>query len=289
MEGSLDLYFSNMNISPYIRLCRLDKPVGIWLLFWPCAVGMGLASQGMPDLWQLLLFSLGAVLMRSAGCVINDIWDRDYDKQVERTRNRPLASGELNTKQAIALLLVLLALSLIVALLLPFIVLKICLFSLPLVVIYPLMKRFTYFPQVFLGITFNFGVLAGWACITGQVGLPAIIAYAALVFWTLGYDTIYAYQDKDDDVKAGIKSTALKFASNSRQILSVFYTVFILLMTLAGCYSEQGDFYYIILLIASLQLAWQVITVDINNADDCLRKFKSNAWLGFVLFVSTIF
>src|SRR5690349_2337918 len=213
------------SIDCYLRIMRLHQPTGVWLLMWPCWWGVALASPEFPSVLTLFLFFFGAFLMRPMGCVINDLFDRDLDRQVARTKDRPLASGEITTGEALRLVLYLLLLALGVALLLGKAVLFWSMAALPLVVLYPLMKRITWWPQLFLGLTFNWGALVGWVAIRGQVELPAVLLYLGGVFWTLGYDTIYAHQDKADDQAAGIKSTALRLGKNTKPALIGFYTL----------------------------------------------------------------
>jgi 4-hydroxybenzoate polyprenyltransferase len=254
--------------SPYIRLMRLHQPVGIWLLLWPCWWGMAMATHGLPLLSGLVLFALGAILMRSAGCIINDIADRDIDKLVERTRNRPLASGELSLRQAFMLLAALLVTAAGVVMLLGPVVFMWGVLSLAPVVIYPFMKRISWWPQLFLGFTFNWGALMGWAAVRGAVELPAIMLYIGGIFWTLGYDTIYAHQDKLDDARIGVKSTALRLGLKTKQALGVFYLLAILFWALV-----------------QLHFGWQVCNVNLDDPASCRRIFVSNIALGLLVFM----
>lgn len=275
-----------MNLSnPYLRLMRLHQPVGILLLFWPCAWAVLLASSGNIDVTRLLLFFLGAVLMRSAGCIVNDIADRDIDKHVERTRTRPLASGELSIKQAIKLLILLLLASLMVALQLGLAVVMWGALALLPIVIYPFMKRISWWPQLFLGLVFNWGALMGWVAVRGQIELPAILLYLGGVCWTLGYDTIYAHQDKIDDAKIGIRSSALRLGDNSKIFISIMYALAITLFVTAA-----GSLYNLFFLIpAALHCAWQVQSLDINTPKIAKKIFLSNLWLGFIIFLGLFF
>ncbi len=274
-----------MAISPYIRLMRLHRPVGIWLLLWPCWWSVTLASSGFPDVTMLLLFAAGAVLMRSAGCVINDIIDRDIDRQVERTRTRPLASGELSVRQALGLLSALLALSLGIATALGPDVMMWAVFSLPLVAAYPFMKRITWWPQLFLGLTFNWGALMGWAAVRGDIEWPALLLYVGGIFWTLGYDTIYAHQDKTDDAKIGVRGTALKLGARTRPCVLGFYMIALLCWSFAGNPSVANQWLHsLLVLLIWLQLLWQLRAVNLDNPASCLLIFKSNAWLGGLVF-----
>lgn len=272
----------------YFRLMRLHQPTGIWLLLWPCWWSAGLASHGFPSLSMLLLFFIGAFLMRPAGCIINDIADRELDKQVERTKDRPLASGEITVGQAVRLLIWLLLLALLVAWALGENVVLWAALSLPLVMLYPWMKRITWWPQLFLGLTFNWGALVGWVAVRGTVDLPAVLLYIGGVFWTLGYDTIYAHQDKAGDIRAGVKSTALKLGAQTKTALMVFYAVAILCWTFSGQLIGSGMLFYGLMLVAWLQLVWQIRTVDIDNPDSCRAIFMSNSGLGWLVFAAMV-
>jgi len=262
--------------NPYLRLMRLHQPVGIWLLLWPCWWGAALAHSMEPRIYALL--ALGAVLMRGAGCIINDMCDRDFDRQVERTKNRPLASGELSMKQAGVFLSLLLAVSFCVALLLGKVVVLWAMASLPLVALYPLMKRITWWPQLFLGLTFNWGALLGYIAVAGTIEQPAILLYIACIFWTLGYDTIYAHQDAPDDAKAGVKSTARLFGKYTKLFLFLFYTAFATLLFMVVKPQEWALFFMI---CAALHLVWQIVSVRLNNANSCKKTFSTNALMGW--------
>lgn len=270
-------------MSPYLRLMRLHQPVGIWLLLWPCWWSIALASHGYPSLKLLLLFAIGAVLMRSAGCIINDMADREFDKQVERTRTRPLASGELGMKQATILLCALLLCSLIIALLLgPAVMLWAALSLIP-VAVYPFMKRISWWPQLFLGMTFNWGALMGWAAVRGAVDWPAVMLYIGGIFWTLGYDTIYAHQDKNDDQKIGIKSTALRLGENTKRAVAVFYALAVLCWLAAGNLALMHDSYYLLMIPVMVHFALQLRRLDIDNPLSCRQVFVSNVRLGLLM------
>jgi len=225
--------------------------------------------------------------MRSAGCIINDIADREFDKQVERTKNRPLASGELSIVQAGVLLMILLAASAMLATRLGEIVLMWALLSLIPVVIYPFMKRISWWPQLFLGLTFNWGALMGYSAVRGNVEWPAILLYIGGVFWTLGYDTIYAHQDKVDDAKIGVKSTALRLGNN-KHIIGMFYGCAIIAWATAGWASQQTILFFCGLMLAAVQLGWQICKLDPNDTIFCRKIFKSNIWTGLLIFVSVL-
>jgi 4-hydroxybenzoate polyprenyltransferase len=282
------------NLLPYIKLTRLNQPIGIWLLLWPCLWGVAFASHYVLDIKLLVLFTLGAIIMRSAGCIINDLADKDIDAQVTRTQNRPLASGELSSKQALVLLAVLLAAGLVILLMFNRITIILGISSLLLVIAYPFMKRITYWPQAFLGLTFNWGALMGWTAVTGKLELPALVLYAACICWTLGYDTIYAHQDKESDALIGVKSTALRFGEKTKTWLAAFYKIFAILLIAVPAiifarenYHMQGGYFLSWCLVAA-HLYWQVKTVDIDDPADCLKKFRSNSWLGALVFVGIL-
>jgi 4-hydroxybenzoate polyprenyltransferase len=271
---------------------RLHQPVGIWLLLWPCWWSIALASGGNPSLPLLALFALGAVLMRSAGCIINDIADREFDKQVERTRTRPLASGELSVKQALALLALLLLASAAIALHLGEVVTLWAALSLLPVVSYPFMKRISWWPQLFLGLTFNWGALMGWAAVRGTVDAPAIALYVGCVFWTLGYDTIYAHQDKKDDARIGVKSTALRLGEYTKKAVGLFYLLALSGWMAAAWLVGSAIWFFILLIGVMLQLGWQLCHVNLDDPASCRRIFVSNTklgWLVFAAFLSVFF
>jgi 4-hydroxybenzoate polyprenyltransferase len=275
-------------MNPYFRLLRLHQPTGIWLLLWPCWWSITFASYGLPTAKLLVLFGLGAIVMRSAGCIINDIIDRDVDKYVERTRMRPLASGEILLKQAIILLIILLVFALCIALQMRPIVLILAACSLLFVVAYPFMKRITWWPQAFLGLTFNWGALMGWAAIRGEIDPPALLLYIGSIFWTLGYDTIYAHQDKIDDLVIGIKSTALRLGKNSIYWIAGFYMLAVLSWLFAGISHPVGILYYIVLAAVAMHFSWQIVKVDLDNAASAMRIFVSNRILGWIVFVAIL-
>lgn len=275
-------------LSSYFRLIRLNQPVGIFLLLWPCWWSLAFAWHGLPPFELLLLFATGAVIMRGAGCIINDMADREFDKNVERTRSRPLASGEITAGQAVAFLLLLLAMALVIVLRMNKFVVVIAAVSLIFVVAYPFMKRITWWPQAFLGITFNWGALMGWAAVKGNIGIADIFLYIGCIFWTLGYDTIYAHQDKDDDVRIGVKSTALRLSGQSGKWIAVFYLAALALWIIAGMLAGNRGIYYLGLLMVAAHFAWQVHKLDIDNPANCLKVFRSNSILGLVMFMSII-
>ncbi len=273
-------------LHPYIRLARFDRPIGTWLLLFPCWWSIAMAWpnwQAAPEILYLFTaFGIGALVMRGAGCTYNDIVDREFDAQVARTKNRPLPSGQVTVKQTVVFLIILLTIGLLVLLTLKPYAIAVGAASLILVFTYPLMKRVTFWPQFFLGLTFNWGALLGWAAVRGDLATPAIILYAGGIFWTLGYDTIYAHQDRQDDPKAGVKSTARRLGLGSKPWLYAFYVIAIVLFATAGILGEFSWPFFVGLGLGATQLIWQVWDVDINNPKDCLAKFKSNrlfSWL----------
>ena len=270
---------------PYCRLARLDRPIGTGLLLWPCFWGIALAG---PDIRLFALFALGALVMRSAGCVINDIADREIDARVARTATRPLASGELKPLNAWLFLAVLLSLGLIVLLQLNRTAIALGVAALPLVGLYPFMKRITWWPQAWLGLTFNWGALMGWAAASGGLAWPAVVLYMAGIAWTLGYDTIYAHQDKEDDALIGVKSSARRLGAATRPWLFGFYGACLALLALAGALAGVAWPFYPVLAAAGAQLAWQAAKVDIDDAADCLAKFKSNGLFGALVFAAIV-
>ena len=282
---------------PYLRLARADRPIGTWLLFIPCLWGLALAAAvletghgevGWELAWFAALFGVGAFVMRGAGCAYNDIVDRDFDARVKRTALRPIPSGQITLRQAWLFLIALCLIGLAVLLQFNRFTIFIGLASLALVAIYPFMKRVTYWPQAWLGLTFNWGALVGFAAAAGGLGLEAAAVYSAGVFWTLGYDTIYAHQDKEDDALIGVKSTALKFGAATKNWLWAFYGLVLAGFAGAGALSGAGAIYYIALLPAAAHFVWQIRTLDINNAHNCLKRFKSNRDAGLLLLLAPI-
>ena len=273
---------------PFVALARLDRPIGVWLLMWPCLWSIGLASDGLPDLGLLILFTAGSFVMRAAGCTLNDIFDRDFDARVERTRRRPLPSGAIGVKGAVVFLAALLAAGLAILLQLNLFAILLGAGSLLLVVLYPLMKRITYWPQAFLGITINYGALLGWAAVEGGIGWPAGLLYVGGIAWTLGYDTIYAHQDKEDDLLIGVKSSALALGQRTRPFLIGAYAVAVAGFAGAGVAAAVSWPYYVGVAAAALLLAWQTLRVQIDNPADCLGKFKNNSLVGLALFAGIV-
>lgn len=276
------------NLRPYARLSRLDRPIGTWLLLFPCWWGLALGAETWPSVALLALFALGAVVMRGAGCTYNDIVDRDFDRRVARTADRPIPSGAVSVRQALAWLLIQLGIGLAILLLLNPTAIALGVLSLALVFTYPLMKRVTWWPQFFLGLAFNWGALMGYAAAAGTIGLPSVLLYAAGILWTLGYDTIYAHQDKEDDAVIGVKSSALRLGPRTRAALFLFYGLAVVLLTAAGLAAQLGPAFYLFLTAGSAQLMWQAARVDTGSPADCLAKFKSNRLFGWLVLAGIV-
>ncbi len=273
------------HLEPYMLLSRVDKPIGTWLLLWPSWWSICLANPaGLPDLTTMGMFGAGAFLLRGAGCTVNDMWDRDFDRAVERTKTRPLASGVLTQGQALGWLAMQLSAGLSILLQLPPSSQMIGAASLPFVVAYPLMKRWWGWPQAFLGVTINWGAMMGWAAIHDGVDWSVVgPLYASGFFWTLVYDTIYAHQDKKDDLKVGVKSTALTFGDRTKAYLAGFGVANIACLAAAGAMAGCHTPFYFGAAAAGAHMAWQIGAVDLDDADDCMAKFKSNFWYGAVV------
>ena len=272
----------------YIKLMRLNQPTGLFLLFWPCSFGLLLASKSHIPLYLLALFFIGSIVMRGAGCIINDIVDRDIDKHVERTKNRPITSGKINVANGLAFAAFLSCVGLIILLNLPTKAVYIALFSMILVVVYPFMKRITNYPQAFLAITFNIGSVIAYLSISDTIDTPLIILYLSCIFWTLGYDTVYGHQDKVYDKKIGIKSTAIFFEKHTKPVLSLFYTCMILGFLCLGFLEEFDYKYFLIILAASSHLLWQIYKLNKDSPEICMKLFKSNTYSGAIIFLGLL-
>ena len=277
----------------FVNLTRLKKPIGFMLLFWPCSWGLTLAYEFNENyqlfFFYLLLFFLGSVLMRSAGCIVNDIFDREFDKKVFRTKNRPIASGKISINLGLFYAAILCLLALLVLINFNYFTIFIALGSMPLAFTYPLMKRFTYWPQLFLGITFNYGLILGWSSIFGEINLIPLIFYIGAIFWTLAYDTIYGFQDIKDDEIIGLKSTSIKFKNIPYTFLILCYSLFFISLIAVGLLMKLNNFFYMSLIIIFFHLFfYQIKNLDIRNTDNCLKKFKSNNFLGFLILTSLL-
>ncbi len=281
------------HISIFLELTRLKKPIGIMLLFWPCAWGLTIAQDFNYELNQylfyLFLFFCGSVLMRSAGCIVNDIVDKDFDKNVERTKNRPIPSGKVSINSAIVFSVILCSLAFLVLINFNLFTILLAIASMPLAFSYPLMKRYTYWPQLFLGITFNFGLLLGWSSYNESLGIIPLIFYFGAIFWTLGYDTIYGFQDIEDDEIIGVKSTSIKFKKNPKIFLTICYVLFITSLLISGKLLNFNLYYYVGILFISIHLfMYQIIKFDKKNKIECLNIFKSNNILGLMVFINIL-
>lgn len=278
-------------LHPYIKLARLDRPIGTWLLLLPgwwsiMLAGNGMAHMGMRELRLMILFGLGALLMRGAGCTVNDLWDRKLDAQVERTKTRPLPAGEVTVPQAFCFLAALLAASFLILIILPPLAIWLGVFSLLLVGSYPLMKRVTWWPQAFLGLTFNWGALMGWAAVTGHLALPPLLLYAGGICWTLAYDTIYAHQDKEDDAMVGIKSTALLFGAKSKPIVAAFFGAALLLIAAAKIAATGIGPGLFLLALPAAHATWQINGWRIDDPANCLKIFRANRDFGLLVLLA---
>ena len=280
-------------INLFLELTRLKRPIGYMLLFWPCAWGLTLVFNFSNDLliylFYLILFFLGSVLMRSAGCVMNDIIDRKFDKNVERTKNRPLVSGGVSVKLAVSYVVILCFFAFLVLINFNYFTILLALASMPFAFTYPLMKRYTYWPQLFLGFTFNYGLILGWVSINSDLSLVPIIFYLGAIFWTLGYDTIYGFQDIKDDEIIGLKSTSIKFKSNPYIFLNLCYLIFFISIILIGILMELNKYYFLFSIIIFFQLFYlQLKKLDVESPSNCLKAFKSNNFLGFFVLVNLL-
>ncbi|MES1989715.1 MAG: 4-hydroxybenzoate octaprenyltransferase [Pseudomonadota bacterium] len=273
---------------PYLKLARADRPIGTWLLLWPCLWSIALAAYDLSAVWLMLLFAVGAIVMRGAGCTFNDIVDRDFDRQVERTKGRPLPSGAVTVTQAFVFLIAQLLVGLVILLSLNGTAIALGFTSVLLIAVYPFMKRITYWPQAMLGLVFNWGALMGFAAVQGSLEVPPVILYAGAVFWTIGYDTIYAHQDKDDDALIGVKSSALKLGTKTGAVLWFFYGAMIAGLTATGAMSHMGFIYYVGIAAAAAHLVWQIRSLDIDNEAKCLMLFRSNREFGLIVFVAIV-
>ena len=277
----------------FIDLTRLKKPIGFMLLFWPCAWGLTLAYDFSSNLssyfFYLVLFFLGAVLMRSAGCIVNDILDKEFDAKVFRTKDRPIASGKISVKLAIFYSFILCFLALIVLLNFNYFTIILALGSMPLAFSYPLMKRFTYWPQLFLGVTFNYGLILGWTAIDNQISLVAIMFYFGAIFWTLGYDTIYGFQDIKDDEIIGLKSTSIKFKKKPYTFLFSCYLIFLINLFLIGYLMNFNKISLVVYVLIVVQMFYfQLKKLEIEDYSNCLKIFKSNNYLGLIVLIGLV-
>ena len=280
-------------INHFIELTRLKKPIGFMLLFWPCLWGLTIAFDFSNNTYTFFkycfLFLCGSVLMRSAGCIVNDIVDKDFDSKVERTKGRPIASGKISVKLGIVYSAILCIIALIVLLQFNTLTIILAMCSMPLAFAYPFMKRITYWPQLFLGITFNYGIVLGWTSVNESLNFAIIILYIGAIFWTLGYDTIYGFQDIKDDEIIGVKSTSIKFKYNAKLFLSFCYSIFILCLLIVGNYMNLNYLFFVFLIFPILHLIFvQINKFDKLDGNICLKIFKSNNLFGFIVFLNLL-
>ena len=280
-------------IKLFIELTRLKRPIGFMLLFWPCLWGLTLVYDFNLDLFTYFFYSAlflsGSILMRSAGCIVNDIADKNFDQKVERTKNRPVASGKVSVKLASTYAFILCIIAFLVLINFNKLTILMALISMPLAFTYPLMKRITYWPQLFLGITFNYGLVLAWISISGEISMIPIIFYFGAIFWTLGYDTIYGFQDIKDDEIIGVKSTSIKFKNDPKKFLFISYCMFIISLFLIGILMNFKIYYFLFMIVPILHLlVFQIKKLDINLPIDCLIKFKSNNILGLIIFINIL-
>ena len=281
------------NFKLFIELTRIKKPIGFLLLFWPCLWGLTLANDFSNNNYQFikycLLFLMGAILMRSAGCVVNDILDRKIDIMVERTKNRPIASGQISVEFSLVLVLLLCSIAFVILIQFNPITIILGLVSMPFAFTYPLMKRFTYWPQLFLGFTFNYGIIMAWVSITNELNIYPIILYCGAIFWTLGYDTIYGFQDIKDDEIIGVKSTSIKFKKNPKIFLITCYLIFYLSILILGILMSYNLYYFLFSILIFLHLMfYQIRSLEILEPIACLKVFKSNNFLGLLVFLNLL-
>ncbi|WP_040620548.1 4-hydroxybenzoate octaprenyltransferase [Rhodovulum sp. PH10] len=279
-------------LRPYLRLSRFDRPIGAWLLLIPCWWSAGLAAVHagwpLPNVWHLVLFFVGAFVMRGAGCTWNDIADHDIDKRVERTRSRPIASGAVTMSQALAYAVLQSLIGFLVLVQFNGFAIWTGIASLGIVAAYPFMKRFTYWPQSVLGLAFSWGALMGWACALGRLDVAPVLLYLGSIAWVIGYDTIYAHQDRADDLFAGVKSTALLFGERTKPALMALYGIAVVLIGLAGLFAGAGVWFALGLAAFAGHLGWQIATVDISDNPNCLKRFRSNRDAGLLLFAGIV-
>ena len=290
MKLAFVIYKLNLmkNLKLFIELTRLDKPIGYMLLFWPCVWGLTLVYDFNSEIntyyKYLIFFLLGSILMRSAGCIINDITDKKFDQKVERTKNRPIASEKISIKLALLYALVLFFCAFLILINFNLLTIVLAFASMPFVFSYPLIKRFTYWPQLFLGIAFNYGLVLAWISINNSISLTPILFYIGAIFWTLGYDTIYGYQDIKDDEIIGIKSTSIKFKNNPKTFLTLCYSFLLISLILIGALMNFNNIFYLFLIIPFCHLFfYQINFLNINKPEDCLKIFKSNNVLGLIV------
>ena len=276
----------------FLELTRLKRPIGYMLLFWPCAWGLTIAYDFSNSLniyfLYLLFFFLGSIFMRSAGCIVNDIFDRNYDKKVFRTKNRPIASGKISVQLGLFYAATLCMFAFLVLINFNFTTILFALASMPLAFSYPIMKRYTYWPQLFLGITFNYGLILGWTSINASFSIIPLIFYLGAIFWTLGYDTIYGFQDIKDDEIIGVKSTSIKFKTNPYFFLNICYSIFFISLLILGYVMSLNKYFFLFLILVFIQIFFQIKKLNIKDPKNCLKIFRSNNFLGLLIYISIL-
>mgnify|MGYP002713120119 CR=1 FL=1 len=280
------------SVRPYLQLMRADRPIGTWLLLWPgwwaLAFAAHLQGKILPDPLLFALFGIGAIVMRGAGCVYNDIVDHEFDAKVARTRSRPIPSGRVSLRQAWAFAVALSLVGFVILLQFNWLAIGLGVASLLLIAIYPFMKRITWWPQFFLGLAFNWGAILGWAAATGRVDPAAVVLYIGGISWTLGYDTIYAHQDKEDDALIGVKSTARRLGAATKPWLMGFYSAALCLFALAGTLAGAGLIFLLGIAAAAIHALWQIRTLNIDDPDRCLTLFRANRDFGWIVFLAIV-
>lgn len=287
-KWAIESGFIDHKTMEFLRLARFDRPIGTFLVLWPAMWALWIASEGLPSLKHITVFVLGAVVMRAAGCVINDIADRNIDAHVERTKARPLARGALSLKEALSFFLILCCIALGLVLCLNNYAIFWSVGALALACIYPFMKRHTFLPQVFLGAAFAWSIPMAFAAVTESVPALAWIIFTATLLWTVAYDTIYAMIDREDDLKIGVKSTAILFGSADRAIIAALQVLFVLALCLLGDQLGLGSFYFLSVVVASVLLVYQQHLIRLRYKDDCFSAFLNNNWLGLVIFIGLV-
>ena len=277
----------------FIELARLKKPIGYMLLFWPCAWGLTAAydfsGEKITFIKYLFFFLVGSILMRSAGCIVNDIIDQKFDKKVERTKNRPIASGKISKFQGLIYTIILCFIALLVLLQFNNLTILLAMLSMPFAFTYPLLKRYTYWPQLFLGFTFNYGLVLGWTSVSNNLSIYPLTFYLGTIFWTLAYDTIYGFQDIKDDEIIGLKSTSIKFKKNPIIFLGLSYGIFLMNLIGIGYLIQLNIIYYLVIVIVASQMFYfQIYKLNYKEPLNCLKKFQSNNLVGFLIFIALI-
>lgn len=282
-------FMTSERIYPYVQLGRYHSPIGIWLLMLPALWGLIIAYDGLPNFFMLTAFVLGSCLVRGAGCTYNDLVDHKFDAEVERTADRPLPSGKLTRSQAIGFLIAQSTVAFLILLLMNFLTFCLGVLAVAIIGTYPWMKRYTYWPQVLLGFAMNYGLLMAYTAVTGSMTAEVIILYIAAILWTLGYDTIYAHQDRKDDILLGLKSSAIAMGEHTQVFLTLVYICVFVLLTLLGLVESLGFWYLSAVLGVGFIFTYQIITLDIEDPVGCRKLFQMNQWVGLIILIGLIF